>query len=381
MIVIQLHIVGLYCRTSNKKPRQNVREHIETKHDYNGVGQTTEGAPKRILKEQTCKKSQEGDQGQSVRKSCKTSTSKDLRRLQRERIRQNMEHYKEYKVRSIQEKVVPKTFLDQMSQIDNTISSTSSTTRMSHQTTASSSDETSDPSEGVTYKKHLSRVHVNPSLHNSDLYIMTSNGWRDGAGRNDGGSEIGMPSRKKENEKTIQRRKLLDQNDESIQQNRRGSKYGKRRLNHIRIEDEFDNHDGLHSFNYPGMDIGQTSGFKACPNQILENMFIVTWKALKETEAPYVLPVWKEGMTGEEILFDIQNDAVIRRAVSWKDKWVFGVAIGINIISSVVVSVGAAIALHHMLEEEFFKGMLTGEPLKRIASHRLDNEVTSTDFQ
>lgn len=285
----------------------------------------------------------------------------EKRRLQAESIRSNLEHFSSYKrptsaIRSLDE-----------------IQGTGDASSISGPTNVEDSEQLKNEDDGMHTSEWMSMSLSSPYLIENITIpeIITANAWREHI-------KVGQPKmeRRLENSATTTVGVINETPIEGNTTTGRKSCSEKRRLEDIEYRRHRDR--GPLPKNYPGMAIGDTVGFSTCHDQILENIFIVTWKTFKEIRAPYILPVWKDTSTGNEVLFDIQNDAVVSSPASWKNTWMFGVAIAINIAASMLVAIGAALTWHNVLENEYFEGLLTGDPIEKNVSHRLDNEVTST---
>lgn len=130
--------------------------------------------------------------------------------------------------------------------------------------------------------------------------------------------------------------------------------------------------------NYPGQHMGLVGPNKLCHNELLEDEFVVIWKALKDSRSPSSIFAWADA-NGKETKFSILNDAVIRDAVDWRDRSFFTVATAINIVCSTVASVYITIRFWRTCELIFLKQCDQGRLINHVASHRLDHEVSSME--
>lgn len=126
---------------------------------------------------------------------------------------------------------------------------------------------------------------------------------------------------------------------------------------------------------YPGRDLGLVRPNVACHKELLEDEFVVIWKALNESLARSSVLVWADEF-GTEVKYSIMTDAIIRDPANWRDKSFFAVATVINLVFSTFASLilaqlfwGTCAVLMGRFEQD--------TRIDQVASHRLDHGAYS----
>lgn len=337
LLVVQLHMTGLFCRGSERGLGYVVTQ-----------DKGTSQLPVRRLSSASrslCAYSDAGVLGERERRKCRASSGNRARVAE---IENNWQHYSNYKGLLTTAVVNSNRSCGEGTNLDCPRSNKVATVQPSKEGLSQGNERRLHSVEWAA-KPLLSNHKLNRTTLGQTEAVLTMNRWRE---------------HESQGIKEVSNR--LKRANETVS----SEQFKRRRLSALPVENEEDGE--------AGKEIGTTQGYSSCQSEILENMFVVIWKALKESEVPYALPVWEVQSTREEILFSIQNDAVVERLAYWTETWMFSIAMLINVVSSSLVALGAAYCLHCVLHIKFYKDLLTEDPLVKNVSHRLDNEVTST---